>query len=135
MIKLRGGLGKLDGKSTLMRLCPLRDMVGGLPITLLRLSGGGGAEGLSLLEALGRGRSELLGWQHGGAQPIVCLWKSAGGGWELSPELRKGGALVLVLRHEHVSHAVLGCNVVMELLVEHDRRGVQVRVEALVLRR
>ena len=132
MIKLRGGLGKLNRKGTLVRLGPLRDMIGGLPITLLGLSGSG-AEGLSLLKALGGGRSELLGWQHGGAQPIVCVWKSAGGGWELSPKLRKSGALVLVLRHEHVSHAVLGCNVVMELLVKHDRRGVQVRVEALVL--
>ena len=40
---------------------------------------------------------------------------------------------VLVLGHEHVSYAMLRRDVVVKLLVEHDRGRVQVGVQPLVL--
>lgn len=40
-----------------------------------------------------------------------------------------------LLVKEHVSHAVLGCNVVMQFAVEEPGRSLQVSVESLVLSR
>jgi hypothetical protein len=79
--------------------------------------------------------SELLGWRHRWIQPVVCLRERATVDWVLLTKMRVHGTLVLVLRHEHVSYAILRRNVVVELLIEHDRCGVQMGIETLVLRR
>ncbi len=42
---------------------------------------------------------------------------------------------VLILRHEHVSNTMLSRNVVVQLLVEHNRGCVKVRIQPLVLSR
>lgn len=115
-----------------MRLGALGDVVGRLAISLGL--GSGGTERLGLLESLGRRRSELLRWEHRRAQPIACLGERGAADGKLGTVLGERGALVLVLGHEHVSDAMLRGNIVMELLVKHDRCRVQVRVEALVLR-
>lgn len=82
--------------------------------------------GGKLLRSLG---NTLLGWKHGRVQPVVGLWISSVGRRKLA--VRHGW--ILILGHEHVPHTVLGRNVIVQLLVEHDGSRVQMGIETLVL--
>ena len=119
-----------------MRLNALRNLVRRVaePLVLLwlrlRLSIGRTIR-LRLLETLGCSRTELLRGQHGRVEPVICLRIGTASGRVLATQrlVRR----ILILRHEHVANTMLGSNVIVKLLVKHDRGGMQMSIQALIL--
>jgi len=126
-----------DGCRPLMRLGPLRNGVRRLTIILLRLLIYCGTRGLSgLVECVGGVVKNLRG-KHG--KHVLRLWHLRTVHRRELASIRRnlrgvgGERSIRVLLEEGIPHTVLRGNVVVELAVEHERAGMQMGTEALIL--